>query len=45
VRDLELPDRFVGAVAAPAGDWTILQWPIRKEDIARLFLKFNPGLL
>ena len=32
VRDLELPEGFVGAIAAPRGDWLIRQWPIRAEE-------------
>lgn len=39
VRDLDLANEFTGAVAAPAGDWSILQWPIRGEDVTRLFLR------
>lgn len=33
VRDMELIDGFVGAIAAPAGDWSIRQWTICIEDI------------
>jgi 4'-phosphopantetheinyl transferase len=45
VRDMEVIDGFMGAVAAPAGDWSILQWPIRCEDaIDRLVARLS-GLL
>jgi hypothetical protein len=36
VRDLELANEFTGAVAAPAGDWSILQLPVCSEDLTRL---------
>jgi 4'-phosphopantetheinyl transferase len=45
VQDLELANEFTGAVAAPAGDWSILQWPVRSEDLTHLFLRSRPGLL
>jgi 4'-phosphopantetheinyl transferase len=36
VRDLELADNFIGAIAAPAGDWSIRQWPILADDFISL---------
>jgi 4'-phosphopantetheinyl transferase len=42
VRDMEVIDGFVGAVAAAAGDWSIRQWPIRSEDaIDSLIAQFD----
>lgn len=38
LRDLELRDGFVGAIAAPPGDWSIRQWPICVEDVISHFL-------
>jgi 4'-phosphopantetheinyl transferase len=45
VQDLDQIDGFAGAVAAPPGDWTIRQWPIRYEDAAhRLVTRFPEAL-
>lgn len=35
VQDLEPIDGFAGAVAAPAGNWLVLQRPVRFEDAVR----------
>ena len=32
IQDLELTGGFAGAVAAPAGDWSVVQLPVRYED-------------
>ena len=45
VKDLEPINGFVGAVAAPPGDWSIQQWWIRYEDaLDRIVGKF-PGTI
>ena len=38
LRDLELLDGFVGAIAAPPANWSILQWPIRAEEVINRFI-------
>jgi len=45
VRDLEQSDGFVGAVAAPPGNWSILQWPIRCENLIHRFAVKPPDAL
>jgi 4'-phosphopantetheinyl transferase len=45
VRDLEGIDGFAGAIAAPPGDWSVMQWPIRCEDAIRRFAARFPGVL
>jgi phosphopantetheinyl transferase len=45
VRDLELVGNFIGAVAAPAGDWVVRQWPIRADDLISLIGKPRLELL
>ena len=35
VQDLELIEGFAGAVAAPAGNWSVVQRPVRWEDAVR----------
>ncbi len=37
VRDLELMEGYLGAVAAPVGDWSVLEWPVRIEDMVHRF--------
>lgn len=37
LRDLNLRGGFVGAIAAPPGDWSILHWPIRAEELINGF--------
>jgi 4'-phosphopantetheinyl transferase len=38
VQDLELIDGFAGAVAAPAGNWSVVERPVRYEDAIRGFV-------
>jgi 4'-phosphopantetheinyl transferase len=45
VRDLELVGNFIGAVAAPVGDWVVRQWPIRADDLISLIGKPRLELL
>lgn len=42
VRDWEPVEGFVGAIAAPAGNWTVRRWTFRAEDvISRLAESFS----
>ena len=43
VRDLEPPEGFLGAVAGPAGNWSVRQWPCRAEDAIRRLVKSLPS--
>jgi 4'-phosphopantetheinyl transferase len=45
LRDLEGIEGFVGAVAAPPGDWSIREWDIRCEDAFRRIEARFPGVL
>jgi 4'-phosphopantetheinyl transferase len=45
VQDLEQIDGFVGAVAAPSGDWSIQQRPMSYEDAITSLITKYPGLL
>ena len=38
VQDLELLDGFAGAVAAPAGNWSVVERPVRYEDAIHGFV-------
>ncbi len=33
LRDLKLHDGFIGAIAAPFGDWSVLQWHVCAEEL------------
>ena len=41
VQDLELLDGFAGAVAAPAGNWSVVERPVRYEDAIRSFVRIS----
>jgi hypothetical protein len=43
VQDLESIDGFTGAVAAPAGDWSIQLRPVRYEDVVSGFAEMLPS--
>ncbi|MGA2672910.1 MAG: 4'-phosphopantetheinyl transferase superfamily protein [Terracidiphilus sp.] len=43
VQDLESIDGFTGAVAAPAGDWSIQLRPVRYEDVVSGFAAMLPS--
>jgi len=45
VRDLEPINNFVGAVAAPPGDWLTQQWQIRYEDALDRIVERFPGTI
>jgi 4'-phosphopantetheinyl transferase len=45
VKDLESIKGFVGAVAAPPGDWSVQQWQIRYEDVLDRVVKRFPGAI
>ncbi|MGH9696401.1 MAG: 4'-phosphopantetheinyl transferase family protein, partial [Bryobacteraceae bacterium] len=34
LEDLELGPDFIGVVAAPAGEWTVVQWPVSNTRVA-----------
>jgi 4'-phosphopantetheinyl transferase len=44
VSDLELAGGFMGAIAAPPADWSIVLWPICADDLINCFATSFPGL-
>ena len=44
IRDLELTGEFAGAVAAPAGNWSVVQMPVRYKEAVRAYNEIDPVL-